>query len=275
MKFNFAFVVLLLILISSCSKKESITVSGSSTVLPVVALAAEKFTNNSGIKVVINGGGSGVGINQLGEGKIDMGMSSRDITGDEVNSYPDVNFITNSIAKDAVIPVVSTQIYEEGVQVLSLDQIGQIYKGEITNWNEIGGPDREILVVDKEASRGTRHVFMEAVFGNKNAKAPGADIVLGSNNEEQTAIAQSNAAIGMLSLAWLNDKVRGLSIAIENGKTIKPIRENVVNGTFPVVRDLILMTNGEPAGKTKEFIDYILSEEGQSIVEEAGYVRVK
>ncbi len=275
MKFNFAFVVLLLILISSCSKKESITVSGSSTVLPVVALAAEKFTNNSGIKVVINGGGSGVGINQLGEGKIDMGMSSRDITGDEVNSYPDVNFITNSIAKDAVIPVVSTQIYEEGVQVLSLDQIGQIYKGEITNWNEIGGPDREILVVDKEASRGTRHVFMEAVFGNKNAKAPGADIVLGSNNEEQTAIAQSNAAIGMLSLPWLNDKVRGLSIAIENGKTIKPIRENVVNGTFPVVRDLILVTNGEPAGKTKEFIDYILSEEGQSIVEEAGYVRVK
>ena len=275
MKFNFAFVVLLLILISSCSKKESITVSGSSTVLPVVALAAEKFTNNSGIKVVINGGGSGVGINQLGEGKIDMGMSSRDITGDEVNSYPDVNFITNSIAKDAVIPVVSTQIYEEGVQALSLDQIGQIYKGEITNWNEIGGPDREILVVDKEASRGTRHVFMEAVFGNKNAKAPGADIVLGSNNEEQTAIAQSNAAIGMLSLPWLNDKVRGLSIAIENGKTIEPIRENVVNGTFPVVRDLILVTNGEPAGKTKEFIDYILSEEGQSIVEEAGYVRVK
>lgn len=275
MKFNFAFVVLLLILISSCSKKESITVSGSSTVLPVVALAAEKFTNNSGIKVVINGGGSGVGINQLGEGKIDMGMSSRDITGDEVNSYPDVNFITNSIAKDAVIPVVSTQIYEEGVQALSLDQIGQIYKGEITNWNEIGGPDREILVVDKEASRGTRHVFMEAVFGNKNAKAPGADIVLGSNNEEQTAIAQSNAAIGMLSLPWLNDKVRGLSIAIENGKTIKPVRENVVNGTFPVVRDLILVTNGEPAGKTKEFIDYILSEEGQSIVEEAGYVRVK
>jgi len=248
MKFNFAFVVLLLILISSCSKKESITVSGSSTVLPVVALAADKFTNNSGIKVVINGGGSGVGINQLGEGKIDMGMSSRDITGDEVNSYPDVNFITNSIAKDAVIPVVSTQIYEEGVQALSLDQIGQIYKGEITNWNEIGGPDREILVVDKEASRGTRHVFMEAVFGNKNAKAPGADIVLGSNNEEQTAIAQSNAAIGMLSLAWLNDKVRGLSIAIENDKTIKPVRENVVNGTFPVVRDLILVTNGEPAG---------------------------
>ena len=116
---------------------------------------------------------------------------------------------------------------------------------------------------------------MEAVFGNKNAKAPGADIVLGSNNEEQTAIAQSNAAIGMLSLPWLNDKVRGLSIAIENGKTIEPIRENVVNGTFPVVRDLILVTNGEPAGKTKEFIDYILSEEGQSIVEEAGYVRVK
>lgn len=275
MKFNFAFVVLLLIFISSCSKKESITVSGSSTVLPVVVLAADKFTNNSGIKVIINGGGSGVGINQLGEGKIDMGMSSRDITGDEVNSYPDVDFITNSIAKDAVITVVSTQIYEEGVQALSLDQIGQIYKGEITNWNEIGGPDREILVVDKEASRGTRHVFMEAVFGNKNAKAPGADIVLGSNNEEQTAIAQSNAAIGMLSLPWLNDKVRGLSIAIENGKTIKPIRENVVNGTFPIVRDLILVTNGEPAGKMKEFIDYILSEEGQSIVEEAGYVRVK
>lgn len=275
MKFNFAFAVLLLILISSCSKKESITFSGSSTVLPIVTVAAENFKNKYGINVIVNGGGSGVGINQLGEGKVDIGMSSREITEEEINTYHNVDFVKHPIARDAVVPVVSARIFEQGIRKLTLDEIGQIYKGEITNWKEVGGPDSEILVVDKESSRGTRHVFMEVVLGNKNAKAQGADIVLGSNNEEQTAIAQSNAAIGMLSLAWLNDKVKGLSITTNDGKNIKPTKENIINGTFPIIRDLILVTNGEPVGKTKEFIDYILSEEGQSIVEEAGYVRVK
>ncbi len=174
-----------------------------------------------------------------------------------------------------MVPVISSEIYQAGITALSLQQIGRIYLGEINNWKQLGGPDKDILVIDKEASRGTRHVFMQAVLGDKGAVAPGADLVLGANNEEQTAIAQSDAAIGMLSHAWLNDEVKGLAILLMDGQRIEPTLENIKNGTFPITRDLLLVTNGEPQGQIKDFIDFILSDAGQKIVTESGYVRLQ
>lgn len=243
--------------------------------MPVISKAADHFKVKHGISIIVNAGGSGVGINQLGEGKIDIGMASRYITEAEVRKYPNVKFTTHSIGKDAVVPVVSSEIYDSGVKALTIEQIGKIYKGEVFNWKELGGPNREILVVDKETSRGTRHVFMKVVLGDKEAKAQGADLVLGSNNEEQTAIVQSNAAIGMLSNAWLNNDVKGLSIIMADNSVIDPTLENITNGKFPITRSLMLITNGEPQGNTKAFIEFILSPEGQKIVEEAGYVSIR
>ncbi len=264
------------LLLINCSQKETINIGGSSTVLPVISRAAESFRqDNPDIRIIVNAGGSGVGINQVGENKLDIGMTSRAISVDEQSRYPDTNFNTISIGKDAVVAVVSSEIYNEGVTTLSLDQIGKIYSGEIDNWKQLGGPDREILVIDKEASRGTRHVFMQAVFGDKEIAAPGSDIVLGSNNEEQTALVQSNSAIGMLSNAWLNEDIKGLNILMPNGDKVEPSLTNIINGTFPITRDLVILTNGEPVGKTKQFIDYVLSDEGQKIVEESGYVRIR
>ncbi len=272
----FGIVLTLTGLLLGCSRHEAIQVAGSTTVLPVVSKAAERFgTLHPEVQVFVNAGGSGVGINQLGEGKIDIGMASREITQAEYAKYPKVHFVTHAIGRDAVVPVVSSEIFDAGVHVLSLEQIARIYKGEIRNWKEVGGPDREILAVDKERSRGTRHVFMQAVMGDEEADAPGADLVLGSNNEEQTAIAQSDAAIGMLSHAWLNDDVKGLSIRMPDGTVVPPTLENLANGTFPITRDLLLITDGEPRGNVKAFIEFILSPEGQRIVEESGYVRIK
>ena len=268
-----ALCIVLPILISGCSKKkETIQVAGSTTVLPVVSKAAEKFKEIYGVTIIVNAGGSGVGINQLGEGKIDIGMASRNITEAEISQYPDVELMTHSIGKDAVVAVVSSEIYDSGVKALTLEQIGKIYNGEIANWKEVGGPDRDILVIDKEGSRGTRHVFMKIVLGDKEAKAPGADLVLGSNNEEQTAIVQSNAAIGMLSNAWLNNDVKGLSIIMADNLVVSPTLKNIIEGKFPITRSLLLITNGKPHGNIKAFIDFILSPEGQKIVEESGYV---
>jgi len=257
-------------------KNESIYISGSTTVLPVISIAAEQFkVIHPDINIIINAGGSGVGINQLGEKKIEIGMASRDITTEEIAKYPGVIFNIISIGKDAVVPVVASEIYNAGIKALSLEQINKIYKGEINNWNEVGGPDKEILCVDKEQARGTRHVFMKIVMGDKEAEAPGADLVLGSNNEEQTAIAQSDAAIGMLSNAWLNNDIVGLGIIMPNGKTIEPTLQNIINGTFPITRDLYIIVNGNPQGNVKKFIDFLLSDEGQKIVEETGYVSIK
>ena len=267
--------LLLCILLNSCDQKQSINIAGSTTVLPIISIAAEEFRkNNPEINIIVNEGGSGVGVNQLGEGKINIGMVSRDITQEEISAYPNVIFRPISIGIDAVVPVVSSEIYNAGITSLTLEEIAKIYRGEIRNWKELGGPDKEILVIDKEVSRGTRHVFMEIILGNKEAIAEGADLVLGSNNEEQTALVQSDAAIGMLSNAWLNEDVKGLNIKMLDGTLIEPSLENIINNKFPITRDLLIVTNGKPAGAIEDFIEYLLSSEGQKIVEEAGYVRI-
>lgn len=259
----------------SCSKKESITISGSTTVLPVISNAADIFKkSHPDLNIIVNAGGSGVGMNQLGEKKTDIGMISRDISEDEIAKYPGADFNVIAIGRDAVVAVVSSEIYDAGIKELTIAQLASIYKGEVKNWKELGGPDKEILCIDKEASRGTRHVFMEIVLGDKEAKAAGADLVLGSNNEEQTAVVQSDAAIGMLSNAWLNKDVKGLNIKMTDGKSIEPTIANIINGTYPITRKLEIVTRGKATGSVKEFIDYVLSPEGQKLVEDAGYVKI-
>ena len=263
---------LFLCIAAGCSKNESLTVAGSTTVLPVISKAAELYKTLYGINIIVNAGGSGVGINQLGANKISIGMTSRDLTETETRQYPEAEFIAYPIAIDAVVPVVSSEVYDAGIHALTMQQIAKIYQGEIANWKQLGGPDWEILVVDKEKSRGTRHVFMQAILGDKQANTPGTDLVLGSNNEEQTIIAQSEAAIGMLSYAWLNDDVKGVSIINTDKTIIEPTLANISNGTYPITRNLVLITNGVPGTKVKAFIDFILSDTGQEIVRDSGYV---
>jgi phosphate transport system substrate-binding protein len=272
---NLLLILFVSLLFACGSKKETIYISGSTTVLPVVSNAAEAFKKtHPNVNIIVNAGGSGVGVNQVGSGKIQFGMISRDITKAEIEKYPKCLFIINPIGIDAVVPSISSEIYNAGITALSLNQIGKIYKGEIKNWNQLGGPDKEIYCVDKEKSRGTRHVFMKSVFGNKEEEAPGADAVSGSNNEEQTILTQSDAAIGMLSHAWLNDEVKGLSIVLKDSSVVAPTLANIVNGSFPITRDLTVISNGTPLGLEKEFLDYLLSPEGQQFVKDAGYVSI-
>jgi len=172
----------LAVLVTACSAPEAIYVSGSSTVLPPVSKAAEMFTADTGIPVIVNAGGSGGGFNQLAEGQTDIAMMSRNITNGERESFKGTNFTEIAIGRDAVVPSISSEIYDAGVTALTLSQIGGIYTGDINNWSEVGGPDRDIFAIDKEASRGTRQVFMNVVLGNPMAEAPGADLVTGSNN---------------------------------------------------------------------------------------------
>ncbi len=261
----------------SCVKsgRETIKIDGSSTVTPILDKLIEVYKiQNQDVNITLNSSGSGTGINLVGEGTIQIGMSSRDIEQAELDRFKNVKFVTYPIGKDAVIAVVSSEIYDAGVKALTREQIQDIYLGKIKNWKELGGPDKSILVIDKEKSRGTRHVFMEYILGNKDAEAPGAKLVLGSNNEEQTAIAQSDVAIGMISLNWLNKDVKGLGLIIGD-KTIEPNRENILNGTYPIARELFLVTNGQAEGNTKKFIDFILSDEGQKVVNDLGYVSIK
>lgn len=249
-----------------------IRVAGSTTVLPIVSRAAERFqAHNTSVKITVNAGGSGVGVHGAGTRRLDIGLASREITPQEKNRYTSLNTIV--IGRDAVACVVSSEIFHSGVRSLSKQQIGDIYLGKITNWKQVGGPDRTIIVIDKETHRGTRHVFMHYLFGNSKARAPGARLVTGSNNEEQAKIAQSDSAIGMLSIAWMNDDVVGIGL-LEGGQVIQSTLNNVRNGRFPIARNLNLVTAGKPVGAVKQFIDFLLSEKGQQLVADSGYIPI-
>lgn len=261
-------------ILAACSAPEAVYVSGSSTVLPPVSKAAEVFSAETGIAVIVNAGGSGGGFNQLAEGQSDIGMMSRSITAGEREAFSDLNFTEVAIGRDAVVPSISSEIYDAGVTSLTISQIADIYTGDIQNWSEVGGPDRDIFVIDKEASRGTRQVFMNVVLGDPKAEAPGADLVTGSNNEEQTALVQSDAAIGMLSVAWLNDDVRGLAIVLQDGTLVDSSIENIRAGHYPFVRDLNVVKRDDLKPAANQFITYLLGPEGQKFVEASGYIGI-
>lgn len=252
-----------------------ISVAGSTTVLPIVTRAAEKFVSdhNGEVSITVNAGGSGVGINSVGQGRVDIGMASREITARERKRFESADLRVHVAGRDAVACVISSEVYKAGIKVLSREQIRDIYLGKIRNWKELGGPDRRIVAIDKERHRGTRHVFMQYVFNDEYARAPGALLVTGSNNEEQTKIAQSDSAIGMLSFAWINDGVVG--VGIRQGKEIlQPTLENIHSGRYPISRNLNLVTRGNPKGWVKKFIDFVRGPQGQWIVESSGFVPV-
>ena len=251
-----------------------IQIVGSTTVLPVASRSAKKFMESSSSRILVNAGGSGVGIHSVAAGRADIGMASRLITQDERKRFEKVNLKIHTVGLDAVACVVSAEIYNAGVQQLTRMQIAKIYLGEIRNWQEIGGPNSKIVVVDKERHRGTRHVFMQYIFGNASQKTPGTQLVTGSNNEEKAKIAQSESAIGMLSLNWINDDVKAVSI-LDRGREILPIWESVKNGSYPIIRKLDFITVGEPKGEIKAFIDFVKGPEGQKIVKESGYMAME
>jgi len=239
-----------LLILSACARPDHISISGSTTVLPAVSKSAESFSVETGQIVVVNAGG-------------------------ELARFPQITFKPIAIGRDAVAPVVSSEVFDAGVTNLSFNDIAAIYRGEIDNWNHLGGPDQPILVIDKESSSGTRQTFMEVVMGDSSAEAAGADLVIGSNNEEQTAITQSNAAIGMLSHAWLNDDVKGLAIRMDDGSLINPTLETIKSGQFPITRDLNIIVRNDISPSAQSFVDYLLGERGQAFVADSGYIPVR
>lgn len=257
----------------SAGEPEMLRIVGSTTVLPIASRAAEQFValRKGTVRITVNSGGSGVGVNSVARHRADIGMVSRELGDDERRRFRGSHLRLHEVARDGVACVVSSEIYQAGVRALTRSQIADIYQGRLTNWQEVGGPNRPIVVVDKERHRGTRQVFMKYILGNATARAPAARLVTGSNNEEQTKIAQSDSAIGMLSVAWLNEEVRGIGIR-EGDRVIEPTRDNIISETFPMTRSLYFLTAGEPKGLAREFIDFVLGPKGRRIIENSGYL---
>jgi len=257
----------------STGQKQTIKISGSTTVLPIVQKAADQYmATHPDADIQVSGGGSGVGIQMIGAKTVDIGMSSRDVTKAEMAKYP--SFIVTTVAQDGIAVVVNPV---NTAQYLTLDQIKNIYLGKITKWTEISGANvpntnNQIVIIGRDSASGTRSYFDETLL----AKATPTNKMLekNSNGAVLQTVAQTPGSIGYVSIGFVSKDVKALPVWYNAQKIVAPTLDNVKTKTYPVSRDLYVITNGPASGLSGDFIKYILSPEGQKIVADEGYVTV-
>lgn len=250
--------------------KEQITLQGSTTVLPIAQRAAELFmAKNPEVSISVRGGGSGNGIAALIDNAVQIANASRFIKFDEVKKavangvYP----VPHRIALDGIAVVVNPK---NSVDKLTIAQLKKIYTGEITNWKEVGGPDKKIVVISRDTSSGTYEVFEELVL--QGAKVVASALLQSSNGAVSDVVSRTPGAVGYVGLGYLSDKLKAVKIGATEKAYIEPSLATVQAGQYPIARNLYMFTNGWPTGDAARFINFILSAEGQKIVKEEGFV---
>jgi len=253
------------ILTASMAFAGHISVNGSTTVLPIAQKAAEAYMKeHPDTTISISGGGSGNGIKALIDKTTDIANSSRAIKKEEIEqarakgSDP-VEFI---VAYDCIVPIVHPA---NPIKNLTVDQLKALYKGEIKNWKEIGGPDKPVVIISRDTSSGTYEVWEEKVM-KKERVFPGA-LLQASNGAIVQAVSKNPNAIGYIGLGYMDNSVTMLSV---NG--ITGSKETTLNKAFPVSRPLYMYTPVKPAGDVKKFLDFVISKKGQKLVEEEGFI---
>jgi phosphate transport system substrate-binding protein len=266
----FALLVALLLIGSAENSlaAKGVSVSGSTTVMPLGEAAAEEFNFfQQEYHVSVTGGGTGAGINNIAQGRSDVAMASREVTTDEKTKYGN-NFHEHLIGYDGIGIAVSREIYDDGVKNLSKNQIKEIYNGEITRWNEVGGPDKGIYAISREQGSGTTDTFNEVIFGDKRAQTPGVKTIAMSSAEVKTAIAGSDRAIGYLGYSYIQGESIGLIALDGQQMTVETIKR----GSYPLARKLYLVTFGLPTPGAKAYIDFLSGPYGQKIAQENGFI---
>jgi phosphate transport system substrate-binding protein len=246
----------------------SITITGSTTVLPIAQRAAEAFMDiNEDISVSVRGGGSGVGIAALIDGRADIADASRPIKTKEIKLAREkgIDPYANVVARDGIAVVVHP---DNPVDSISIEDLKKIYTGEIENWKYLDGPNKAIVVISRDYSSGTFEVFKELVLGGD--KVIDGALMLASNKAVSTTISTTPNSIGYIGLGYLSKDVKALKV-----DGVEATEETVKEGKYKLARPLFMYTNGEPTGIIKTFIDFVFSPQGQLIAREVGYVPVK
>ncbi len=246
-----------LLFIYGCAPKASITIAGSTSVQPFAELLAEEYMNlHPQVRINVQGGGSSAGILAALSGTADIGMSSRELTGDEKK------LLVMEIATDGLVLILHPS---NPVSSLTLSQVREIYAGNIKNWYEVGGQKWNIHVVTREEGSGTRDAFQKLVMGN-GMITPTA-VVQDSNGAVREVVAGDPAATGFISLGLVNERVKALAI-----DGVAASRENILSGSYQLHRRFLFLTREPPSGEIKQFIDFVLSAEGQAILTAEGLI---
>ena len=245
---------------------DNLVINGSTTVLPIAQKVSEAYMKeNPGVRISISGGGSGNGIKAIIDGTTDVGMSSRFIKESEVKlavergAYP----VPFAVAYDCIVPVVHPS---NSVSDITLEELKAIYEGKLTNWKELGGPDREIAVISRDTSSGTYEVWNEKVL--LGARVFPRALLQASSGAIVQAVSRNPNAIGYVGLGYVDATLKVLTVGGVTGSA-----ETTLNGMFPISRPLFMFTSGWPEGRSAAFMNYIMHPaKGQKLVSEAGFV---
>ena len=248
-------------------------IKGSDTVLPVAQQTAERFMNQyPDTRVTVTGGGTGVGISALLDDTTDIAMASRPIKFSEKmkikSAGEDVAEIV--VAYDALAVVAHPS---NPVKQLTRQQLEDIFRGKITNWKQVGGDDRKIVVYSRETSSGTYEFFKESVLKNKNYMA--SSLSMPATGAIIQSVSQTKGAIGYVGLAYVSPRVKTLSVSYDGKHYAAPTVENATNKTYPIVRPLYYYYNVKKKAEIDPLVQYILSPDGQDIIKKSGYIPVK
>jgi len=260
--------VFLVFSLACISYAEDLRIDGSTTVLPIAQKAAEEFMKKyPAVKVYVSGSGSGTGIKALVDGTTNIADSSREAKDKEVaeGKGKGVTLTAHKIALDGIVPIVHPSM---NIDNITLEQLRDVYNGKIKTWKELGGPDRPISVVSRDTSSGTYEVWEEKIL--KGDKVRPDALLVASNGQAVQTVAENRFAIGYIGIGYIDKSLKVLKV---NGKTASA--SNVRDGSWPIARPLFMYTNGKPGGIIAKFIDFMLSKEGQKIVNEVKYVSIK
>ncbi|MDA3937572.1 MAG: phosphate ABC transporter substrate-binding protein [Actinomycetota bacterium] len=243
-----------------------INVEGSDTIVNMGQAWAEEFMDqNPGVMITVKGGGSGTGIASLINGTIDFADASRGIKDSEVEAAKvnGVDPVEHTVARDGIAVIVNPA---NPVGALSSEQIGAVYRGEITNWSEVGGQDMDIVLLSRDSSSGTYEFFKEAVVGEDAEYAKEARLLV-SNQAIVDETAGNEGAIGYIGVGYITD---GISVLEVDGTAASV--EAVLAGDYAISRALYMYSDGEVAGAAAAYLEWITGPEGQKIVEGQGFV---
>ena len=267
-------VLSIVVVISACSQSDedktgtngntyTLSISGSTSVGPLAEKLADKYVEIKDIKIEVNQIGSSAGITNATSGVSEIGMSSRDLKEEEkANGLKET-----IIAYDGIVVVTHPS---NKVKDLTMEQVKQIFTGEVTNWKELGGDDMEIVVVSREDGSGSRDAFQEIVDYSSSELVRSAIIASGNGNIK-TTVAMNKHAVGFISFEYIDESISTVDI---NG--VEATAENVLQQTYSLSRPFLFVYKEEHLStEGQQFIDYILSPKGQNVVSEAGVIPLK
>ncbi|MDX8405944.1 MAG: substrate-binding domain-containing protein [Mariprofundus sp.] len=266
--------LVVLMLAAPVARAQIIEIAGSTTVKAFIEPAAEAYRKiHPEVVIRVRGGGSGAGASAVIDGRASLGMMSREPDTDEAGHMQAIERVR--IGYDAVAVVVSKLLYLKGhVHGLKREEVAAIYRGEITNWQAVGGPDRRILVIDKEMQRGTRQVFAAYILGGAHAQGAADAVVVGPNRDMKTLLLSSDQAIGFLPFGEAVGDLHALEL-LEKGQGYMADIASVRDGSYPLSRSLYLLHRKDAPSYVRDFVAYLISNQGQQILRHSGYIPLR